>query len=172
MHHHSAQHIFNVWFVFFSVVCNDEKCVSLFLSSWIKMWVPSNESLWMKSEDVMRWRENYVSFCFAHCSIWMYTLIGYMEEWSGWCSSIRVDSYSFCLFDDFNLKFYNQWLWYWLDQCTYFLYPLFDDEIAPYSTLHVSYNVKYIIFLSVLITNKWAFIKTISMWSTIGFKIK
>ncbi len=39
----------------------------------------------------------------------------------------QVDSYSFFLFD---LKFYSQSHWYRLNQCTYFLYRLFDDENA------------------------------------------
>ncbi len=45
-----------------------------------------------------------------------------------------VDSYSFC---PFTLKFYGRSLWYRLNQCTYFLYWLFNDEIAPYLTLHI-----------------------------------
>ncbi len=64
-------------------------------------------------------------------------------------------------------------LWYTLDQCTYFLYRLFDDENAMYSTSYdIQCWIRYNFIIKQPVQKISALIEFISKWSTIGFEIK
>ncbi len=81
---------------------------------------------------------------------------------------IWVDSVIF----PFDLEFYDRSLWYRLDQCTHFLYRLFDDEIAAYSTSNIiRCRIQCIFVIKQPVQQMSALIELISKWSTVELEI-